>query len=200
MTMRIGLYGGCFNPVHNGHVAAARGAMRALALDQVLFIPSGTPPMKGDDGLAQGAHRLAMLNTALASEARMDASAIEIEREGPSFTVDTVAQLKARYPADTELFFLLGDDCVERLPRWKGIDQLHAMLRFAILPRTRLGRRPADARLICLDLPRLEISSTQIRAMLATGERSSERWMHADVAQYIAQHRLYVSTKQAAHA
>lgn len=198
--MRVGLYGGCFNPVHQGHLAAARGAMRALALDRVLFIPSGTPPLKGAGGLAHGAHRLAMLDAALAEEQAMDASAVEIERQGPSFTVDTVIDLRTNYPAGTELFFLLGDDCIERLPRWKGIDRLHAMLRFAILPRLAKPPQIADERLIWLDLPHVAVSSTQIRAMLASGERPTAKLMPAAVMHYIAQHKLYVSTAKPAYA
>lgn len=191
--MRLGLYGGCFNPVHQGHLSAARGAMRALALDRVLFIPAGNPPLKGADGLAPGAHRLAMLDAALADEPCMAASAIEIERDGPSFTVDTVSALRATLPADAELFFLLGDDCIERLPRWKGIDRLHEMLRFAILPRAADQPRPSDKRLICLDLPRVDMSSTHVRTILASGEHPPASLVPAAVADYIAQHGLYAA-------
>lgn len=189
--MRVGLYGGCFNPVHQGHLAAARGAMRALGLDRVLFIPSGNPPLKGAEGLAPGTHRLAMLQAGLAGQSGMEASAIEIDRQGPSFTVDTVTQLRTAYPDHAELFFLLGDDCVARLARWKGIDRLHAMLRFAILPRCVDGARPHDDRLIWLDLPRHEASSTRIRAMLAAGEPPSETLIAPAVLDYAMQNNLY---------
>jgi nicotinate-nucleotide adenylyltransferase len=198
--MRMGLYGGCFNPVHQGHLAAARGAMRALELDRVLFIPSGKPPLKGDGGLVHGSHRLAMLDAALAEESAMDASAIEIERQGPSFTVDTVTDLRTNNPAGTELFFLLGDDCIERLPRWKGIDRLHAMLRFAVLPRMAGQARPEDQRLIWLDLPQAAVSSTQIRAMLASGERPPAKLVPAAVMHYVAQHRLYAAPVEPSYA
>jgi nicotinate-nucleotide adenylyltransferase len=198
--MRVGLYGGCFNPVHQGHLAAARGAMRALELDRVLFIPSGAPPLKGAGGLAHGAHRLAMLDAVLVDEPCMDSSAIEIERQGPSFTVETVTELRTYYPADTELFFLLGDDCVDRLPRWKGIDRLHEMLRFAILPRTAFKPRPSDARLVWLDMPRLEISSTQIRAMIASKTAPPLALMPGAVVQYIAQHNLYATATERSYA
>lgn len=198
--MRVGLYGGCFNPVHHGHLAAARGAMQALGLNRVLFIPSGNPPLKGNSGLAPGAHRLAMLNAALAEEPDMAASAIELEREGPSFTVDTVSELRATLPAATELFFLLGDDCAARLPRWKGIDRLHAMLRFAILPRAAEQPRPADDRLIWLEFPRVEVSSTQIRAMLAAAKVPDESLVPGRVAEYIAQHGLYAAPVEPTYA
>lgn len=198
--MRVGLYGGCFNPVHQGHLVAARGAMQALGLGRVLFIPSGHPPLKGDNGLAPGADRLAMLNAALAGEADMAASAIEIERAGPSFTVDTVSQLRATLPAETELFFLLGDDCAGRLSRWKGIDRLHEMLRFAVLPRAAEQPRPTDDRLIWLELPRVDVSSTQIRAMLAAGALPDASLVPGDVADYIAQHGLYAASVEPSYA
>lgn len=189
--MRIGLYGGCFNPVHQGHLTAARGAIDALELDRLVFIPSGTPPLKGARGLAAGAHRLAMLTAALVDEPRMEASAIEIERQGPSYTIDTVTQLRSAFPDEAELFFLLGDDCVGRLARWKGIDRLHEMVRFAILPRQAGHVRIADQRLIWLDIPRLEASSTQIRTMLVAGERPPEVLMVPAALEYALRHNLY---------
>jgi nicotinate-nucleotide adenylyltransferase len=189
--MRVGLYGGCFNPVHQGHLAAARGAMRALGLDRVVFIPSGNPPLKGAEGLVPGAHRLAMLRAALADEPGMELSAIEIDRQGPSFTVDTVTELRTAYPDHAELFFLLGDDCVGRLAQWKGIDRLHAMLRFAILPRGAGQARLAGDRLMWLDLPRLEVSSTRIRMMLAAAEQPPETLIPSAVLDYAMQNNLY---------
>ena len=189
--MRIGLYGGCFNPVHQGHLAAARGAISALGLDRVVFIPSGTPPLKGAEGLAAGTHRLAMLTAVLADEPRMEASAIEVERKGPSYTIDTVTQLRSAFPDHAELFFLLGDDCVGRLARWKDIDRLHEMVRFAILPREEGQVRIADQRLIWLDVPRLEASSTRIRAMLDAGERPPEALMVPVALDYALRHNLY---------
>jgi nicotinate-nucleotide adenylyltransferase len=189
--MRLGLYGGCFNPVHQGHLAAARGAATALQLDKVIFIPSGNPPLKGPVGLAPGAHRLAMLELALAGEPAMQACAIEIDRQGPSYTVDTVSALRASFPAGTEFIFLLGDDCADRLPRWKGIDHLHAMLRFAILPRLGRTRHLADDRLIWLDFARTEISSTQVRGLLAEGSSPSEALVSPQVMEYITRHELY---------
>ena len=198
--MRVGLYGGCFNPVHEGHLAAARGACAALRLDRLLFIPSGNPPLKGNAGLVLGVHRLAMLKLATAGDPRLDVSAIEIERAGPSFTVDTVRTLRGSLPAGAELFFLLGDDCLDRLPLWKGIDDLHAMLRFALLPRS--GDRPAtaDSRLIWLDLPKVVASSTHVRAMLGAGQCPPDTLLPAVVAQYIEQHALYGHCKEPASA
>ena len=174
--------------------------MQALGLDRVLFIPSGNPPLKGVDGLAPGAQRLAMLQIALADEPGMEASAIEIDRQGPSFTVDTVTELRAAYPDHAELFFLVGEDCVARLALWKGIDRLHAMLRFAIIPRQAEQARPSDERLIWLDLPRLAVSSTQIRAMMAAGEQPSETLIPPVVLDYAMQNNLYAAPAERSYA
>lgn len=196
--MRIGLYGGCFNPVHAGHVAAARGARDVLALDFLLFIPSGNPPLKGNAGLVAGAHRLAMIERAIAGEARMAVSSIEIDRDGPSFTVDTVCTLRETFPVGAELFFLLGDDCLERLPRWKGIDELHAMVRFAILPRSGQSVAEPDPRLVWLPLAPLAVSSTEVRAKVASGDRLPPGLFPAAVTDYVAHHGLYGSHAQRA--
>lgn len=196
--MRIGLYGGCFNPVHEGHMAAARGAKKALSLDKVIFIPSGHPPLKGNDGLAEGEDRAAMLECALAGEHGMEVSTIEIDRDGPSFTVDTVRILRTRFPEDAELFFLLGDDCVDRLPQWKGINELHDMVRFVIIPRLQENAAQPDARLISLDMARVQISSTQIKSLYSDGQRPDSALLPPVVADYIEHHNLYAPQSEIA--
>jgi nicotinate-nucleotide adenylyltransferase len=196
--MRVGLYGGCFNPVHQGHLAAARGAAEELELDKVVFIPSGNPPLKGNDGLADGGHRAAMLEHAIAHEARMAISTAELDRTGQSFTVDTVRDLRRTFPAGAQLFFLLGDDCLDRLPQWKGIEELHTMVRFAILPRTGEPAALHDARLIRLHLPRVAASSSQIRASLAARKMPPSSLLAPEVADYIVRHNLYSAPAETA--
>ncbi len=197
--MRIGLYGGCFNPVHEGHLSAARGASDALGLDRLIFIPSGNPPLKGDAGLANGAHRLAMLTRAIADDDRMAVSSIEIDRAGPSFTVDTVRALRQSYPADAEFFFLLGADCVARLPQWKGVEELHHMLRFVILPRAGENSPQSDERLTWLCLPKVDASSTQIRAMVSAGDRPPASLLPSAVAEYIEAQQLFGWSSEVAY-
>lgn len=190
MTMRIGLFGGCFNPVHLGHIAAARAALAHLALDRVIFIPSGQPPLKGSAGLLAGPDRLAMLELALQDEPAMEASAIEIERSGPSYTVDTVRTLRSALPAGAELFFLLGGDCLARLPQWKGIEELRAAVRFAILPRGGEGTGPLAEELVGVPMAPMAISSTLVRARCAGGE-PVDALVPPAVAAYLARHRPY---------
>jgi nicotinate-nucleotide adenylyltransferase len=189
--VRIGLYGGCFNPVHEGHIAVARGAQKALQLDQVIFIPSGHPPLKGNYGLADGFHRAAMLERAISNQPGMSVSNIELDRDGPSFTVDTVRTLRKTFQADAEFFFLLGDDCIKRLPHWKGIEELHQLLRFAILPRLEITLDIHDKNMIFINIPRVAVSSTQIRETLASGKRPPAALLHPDVAEYIDRHHLF---------
>ncbi len=197
--MRIGLYGGCFNPVHAGHLAAARGACNALDLDRLIFIPSGNPPLKGNTGLVEGAHRLAMIELAVADDVRMGVSSIEIEREGLSYTVDTVRALRTSFHQSTELFFLLGDDCLARLSHWKGIEELNSMLRFAILPRQQDVSGSTDKGLIWLHLPRVTVSSTQIRSALAEGQAPVPTLLPQNVLRYITDHSLYGFCPELAH-
>jgi nicotinate-nucleotide adenylyltransferase len=190
MTVRIGLFGGCFNPVHLGHLAAARAARDHLALDRVIFIPSGHPPLKGATGLLAGADRLAMLELALRGEPDMEASDIEIQREGPSYTVDTVRTLRATFPARAELFFLLGGDCLARLPQWKGIEELRAKVRFAILPRGGQGRETSADGLIEVPMPEIALSSTLVRKRCALGE-PQDGLVPEPVAAYLRRHQPY---------
>jgi len=196
MTLRVGLFGGCFNPVHNGHLAAAEAARAHLALDRVVFIPSGHPPLKGDAGLLAGAERLAMLEAALADRADMTVSTLEIEREGPSYTVDTVRALRRSLPAGSFLVFLLGADCAARLDRWKGIAELHDMLRFAILPRGGVLPSDLDPRLLPVPMADVAVSSTLVRERLARGENVAGL-VPPGVADYLASHCPYPVGAQA---
>lgn len=199
MNQRIGLFGGCFNPVHNGHLAAARAAQKHLALDRVIFIPSGYPPLKGSTGLLPGRQRLTMLELALMYEPAMETCAIEIDRDGPSFTVDTVRELRTALPQNSELYFLLGADCLGRLPQWKGIDEIHAMLKFAILPRGKSGTELDNDRLIAVPMPTLAVSSTLVRDRNSRGEPVTDL-VPAAVAAYLQQERCYSCALQPAGA
>jgi nicotinate-nucleotide adenylyltransferase len=139
-----------------------------------------------------------MLDMAIADDPRMAVSPIEIYRDGPSFTVETVETLRRDLPADADLFFLLGADCLNRLPHWKGIEALHAMLRFAILPRAGAAVGKHDDRLIQLDLPQVDASSTQVRAMFAAGQCPSASLLPLALADYIQHHGLYTSQAERA--
>ena len=186
---RIGLFGGTFNPVHRGHLAAARAAMATLALDRVIFIPSGHPPLKGNRGLVEGEHRARMLDLAIAGEPGFAVCRWEIARQGPSFTVDTVRQMRTELGDAARLFFLLGSDCAHRIRRWKGIDEIRALLQFAIIARN--GDRialPPDC--LSVPMPSVPVSATLVRNILAQGGDATSL-LDNQVHGYIGAHHLY---------
>lgn len=194
--MRIGLFGGTFNPVHLGHVAAARAAMSALCLDHVLFIPSGHPPLKGAVGLIDGVHRAAMTSLAVADDPRMAVCDDEIFRDGPSYTVDTLSSLVSAASAGTRFHFLLGSDCLDRLLNWKGIDEIRAMARFAIIARNGAEVSDLDPEMDVVLMPPVAVSSTMVRDVLADGGNVSSL-VGPVVADYIQRHGLYAALQKA---
>lgn len=139
--MRIGIYGGSFNPVHYGHVNVARCAVADLALDRLIVVPAHVSPFKVTSAAAAGAYsppwdRLALVRAAFADVAQAVVDLREIQRGGVSYTIDTVREIAAENPG-AELFFVLGEDSVAGLPRWKDIDALRGLVTFKAYPRTK---------------------------------------------------------------
>jgi nicotinate-nucleotide adenylyltransferase len=196
MAMRLGLFGGTFNPVHHGHLEAARAALETLALDRLLFIPSGHPPLKGNAGLVPGQHRSAMIELAIGAEPRFGLCNYEIERTGPSYSVDTVRRIVAETGPDAQLIFLIGSDCADRLSRWKGIAEINALARFAIIARNGDGLSGVAATMLTVPMASNPASSTAVRAALAGG-RSAAEFIDVRVLNYAREHRLYSETADA---
>ena len=132
--MRIGLYGGSFDPVHLGHVLVAQAAREEMALDRIFFIPAARSPFKPDRQLSPDVSRLQMLRLALAGRTYCEVDPQEVSRGGISYSIDTVREYVARFPG-AELFYLIGGDHVSQLPKWRDATQLAAMLRFLVIPR-----------------------------------------------------------------
>jgi nicotinate-nucleotide adenylyltransferase len=193
---RVGLFGGSFDPVHEAHLALARSALQALALDEVWFIPAGLAWQKGGSA-ASGADRAAMVALAIAGEPRFKLERCELERAGPSYTFDTVQQLSAREPA-TQWWLILGQDQLAGLPTWHRWCELAASVKFAIAARAgAVVRAPEELRALNVvvsevPLPPLPISASDIRARVAAG-REIASLVPAPVAGYIAEHGLYRS-------
>jgi nicotinate-nucleotide adenylyltransferase len=191
---RVGLFGGSFDPVHDAHLALAHSALVALALDDVRWIPAGTPWQKAR-ALAPAAHRAEMLRLAIAGVARFRLEPCEIERVGPSYTIDTVLELQGREPGK-QWFLLLGQDQLARLHTWHRWRELVARVELAVAHRAGephgLPRELADVplRLSEVPLPGMAISSTAIRARVAAG-LDVAALVPAAVAGYIAEHGLY---------
>jgi nicotinate-nucleotide adenylyltransferase len=193
---RVGLFGGSFDPVHHAHVALARSALQALALDAVYWIPAGLAWQKGATS-TPGADRAAMVELAIAGEPHFRLERCELERAGPSFTIDTVLELSVR-EAGTQWWLLIGQDQLARLPTWHRWRQLVALVQLAVAARAgdavRAPAEVADAQVSLheVPLPPLAISATDIRARVAAGAPIASL-VPAAVAGYIAEHGLYRS-------
>lgn len=200
--MRTALYGGSFDPIHHGHLILAREAMERLSLDRVIFIPATQSPHKLTRVPAPPAVRLAMVRAAIAGEARFECDASETEREGPSFTVDTVEAWRAKFPGD-EFFCLIGEDNVRELPTWRRYDELRGMVQFVVFGRDAYPSHGADEVFVTIDpgvpaplreMPviqrRVDISATEVRKRVA--QRRSIRYLVPEaVREIIETHRLY---------
>lgn len=134
-ALKLGLLGGSFNPIHNGHLAIAGFARDRLNLDRVLFIPTGDPPHKREGSLAPAKDRLEMVRLAVASTSAFGLSDVELQRAGKSYTIDTVRMLQRQFGSSTDLYFLIGLDAFLEIPSWKDPRKLLSLCRFVILPR-----------------------------------------------------------------
>ena len=161
---KIGLYGGSFDPIHNGHLILARDARERLELDRVVFLPARISPHKLDRPPAPPAARCEMLAAAIAGEPHFEMDECEIHREGPSFTVDTVRLYRERFPG-AQIYYFVGDDNLAELETWKEIETLRQLANFVVLTRAGmpfLSNFPMIER-------HVEISSTEIRNRVARG-------------------------------
>ena len=196
--LRIGIMGGTFDPIHRGHVEVAKQVMERFQLDQVLFIPTGDPHFKQGMTSASPDDRHAMTQLAIQGIPGFIASDMEVRREGITYSVDTLEELKAMHPND-EFFFILASDAAMKLHRWYQVERLAQLCSFIVVSRPGY---PFDAALIhnmeqvpglryvLLDGISYDVSSTQLRTALAAGE-SVEDWLDPAVAEYIRAHGLY---------
>ena len=191
--MRVGLFGGSFDPVHNAHVALAATALSQLKLDEVRWIPVGQPWQKARR-LASATDREAMVRLAIAGEPRFVLDRSEMRRQGISYTLDTVRELAAASPND-ERVLILGQDQYASLHTWRDWRELLGLVTLAIAnrPGAALAVNPQIAQLAhqAVLLPMMDISSTEVRRRVAAGEPIDDL-VPAAVARYIEQRRLYV--------
>jgi len=191
--MRIGVLGGTFDPIHIAHLLLAEQAREQLQLDRVLFIPAGDPWRKAHRKVAPAKDRLAMTRLAIAGEAGFEVDDCEVTRDGPTYTADTLRDLRGRLGPDGELFLLLGEDALADLPFWHDPEGIAEQATIVVAPRggAVLPELPFDAeRVVRIEMPYLEISSTDLRERARHGR--SLRYLVPDaVAAYIREHKVY---------
>ena len=200
--MRLGIFGGTFDPIHLGHLILAEHCREACRLDRVLFIPAGQPPHKSDRQITPGRARLEMVELAIAGNATFAASSIELERVGPSYSADTLAALASEHP-DAELFFLIGSDSLADLPQWyqpariaeravivvatrPGVEKLDLAPLRGILGTTATERIERHV----VQIPLVQIASSAIRSRVSAGQ-SIRYLVPRAVECYIETHGLY---------
>lgn len=175
---RIGIMGGTFDPVHIAHLACAEEAYKAFDLDLVLFIPAGNPSFKQGQVHASAEDRFLMVELACASNPHFEVSRMEMDREGVTYTVDTLIALHEQYP-DAELFFITGADAIDTIGSWYRADALAELATYIAMPRPGYALDPVDSRrqpgitpfrVEYLDVPLLDISSTMVRERIAAGQ------------------------------
>ena len=199
--MRVGILGGTFDPVHVGHLIIAEEALSRLALDQVIFIPAGQPWLKAGQALSPAEHRLKMVELAIASNPRLGVSRIEVDRSGPTYTVDTLEQLKRDLGEEVQLYFILGLDALEQFHRWEQPERIIELCDLAIASRSgfqnsrildeQLGRYPKlGSKVNFLPAPIMDISGSSIRLRASEGRSIKYRVPEA-VERYINRRGLY---------
>jgi len=192
-TERIGVMGGTFDPIHNGHLVAASEVGHVFGLNEVIFVPTGQPWQKGDRDVSAAEDRYLMTVIATASNPRFSVSRVDIDRPGETYTIDTLRELRAERGPATEFFFITGSDALTRLLTWKDADELFRLAHFVGC--TRPGHHLTDdglpdGRVSLIEIPALAISSTACRERVRAG---APIWylVPDGIVQYISKRRLY---------
>lgn len=198
---RLGIMGGTFDPIHIGHLACAEQAREAYGLSAVVFVPAGNPVFKRDRGVTPAADRLEMCRLAVASNPAFDVSALEVERGGDTYTVDTLRELRAFYPGNVELFFITGADAVAKISRWHESEEVARLARFIAVTRPGYDlsevRRELDEGPFTVDFleaTALSVSSSDLRRRVCAG-KSIRYLTMSGVLDYIESHGLYRKEK-----
>ncbi|MEX0761945.1 MAG: nicotinate-nucleotide adenylyltransferase [Dehalococcoidia bacterium] len=195
-AQRVGVFGGTFDPVHNGHIAVAQHVLQAMDLDTMLMVPAGDPYMRSEGPVADAAHRVAMLEAAVADAPGLTISTVDVDRPGPTYSIDTIEDLKTHFGSDTEYFLVVGADSLNALPRWKDVDRLVKESTLVVVGRPGADKREAmppghpAKNATFIKGPMVDVSATEIRRRLAAGQPVTGM-IPEPVEDYIKSHGLY---------
>ncbi len=191
--MDIGLFGGTFNPPHNGHLVVAEYLREALTLNKIVFIPASISPHKRQEPVVAARHRLTMVRRAIKGNPFFESSDIELRRGGVSYTIDTLREMLRRYPGDS-LHLLIGMDNVRDFHTWKDPEEILALARVIVMTRPGFGHPIGKSKLLrqmrVCEVPEIDIASRDIRARVRGG-KSIRYLVPAPVEQFINAHGLY---------
>ena len=189
--MKIGILGGTFDPIHQGHIALAYAAKKEYGLDKVLFVPALIPPHKtARRDLTPAPYRYRMVEIALRPHLNFEVSDIEFSRAEVSYTVDTLKALKKKYPQD-EFFLILGADSLAEISHWREADQIQKLARLLVAPRTHFEAKNASPNVSWIPMPECPISSSEIRSQIAQGQFKDKASLPEGVENYIHRMKLY---------
>jgi nicotinate-nucleotide adenylyltransferase len=187
---KIALYGGTFDPIHHGHLIVAREALERLGTEEVIFIPARVSPLRKNAPVARDEIRLLMIRAAIENEPGFAVDDCELRRPPPSYTIDTIEQIRQR-KGDSTIYCLVGEDNVDKLTKWRRFADLEKMVRFVVLDRT--GQRPSHVYPVIRR--KIDISATEIRKRVATG-RSIRYFVPPAVEAIIRREKLYLDQRK----
>jgi len=188
--MRIGILGGTFDPVHNGHIYLAEKSCAKLRLDKIIFIPTYLPPHKKGVKVTLAKHRYNMLKLAISENKKFNISDMEIKRRGRSYSVETLRRLRKKYGHKAELFFIAGSDSLKELNKWKNLDEILNLCRFVIVKRPGFKVKTTPKDFILLKINAKNISATDIRSKI-WANKSLDHLIPLAVETYIYKNSLY---------
>jgi nicotinate-nucleotide adenylyltransferase len=187
---KIAIYGGTFDPIHHGHLIVAREALERLGVEQVIFIPARVSPLRKTAPLARDEIRLLMIKAAIENEPGFAVDDCELRRPPPSYTIDTIEQIR-QHEGNATIYCLIGEDNVDKLPKWRRFADLEKMARFVVLDRS--GQQPRHTYPVIRR--QIDISATEIRKRVATG-RSIRYFVPTSVEEIIRREKLYLEQRK----
>lgn len=198
---RIGIMGGTFDPIHYGHLVAAEVARAEFNLDKVIFIPAGNPPHKQQKSISDAEHRYLMTALAIASNPNFEVSRMEVDKKELTYTIDTVKELQGEYGEATDIYFITGADAMLELLTWYKIEELLTLCRFIAVTRPGFDKKDLEQKIreisskyngevVCIEVPLLAISSTDIRER-SLGGKPIKYLLPEAVEEYIVKNGLY---------